>query len=449
MSETLSSESVSTRLRKIATMAEAMPGVALTTLAHHIDMSFLAEAFRRTRKSGSPGIDGQTGAEYGAALHSNLEALLHRAKSGNYRAPPVKRVYIPKDGGERPLGLPTFEDKVLQRAVAMAVEAVYEQDFLPSSYGFRPGRSAHDALRDLQANLTTMRGGWVVDLDIENFFGTLDHTHLNAFLDLRVRDGVIRRLVGKWLNAGVLEDGVVRRDEAGTPQGGVISPLLANVYLHHVLDLWFHKEVRPRMRGQVWLVRYADDAVIGCSLEEDARRILRVLPKRLARFGLKLHPEKTRLVPFQRPRRQNGSVGKPPPPSPSPETFDFLGFMHLWSLSRKRNWVVKQWTSRKRFRRGLKAISEWCRKHRHDPVRIQHDALRRKLRGHYNYYGITGNGDRLSRFLTCVGRIWRIWLNRRSQGNHMPWQRFSALLKQYPLPPAIAYHSVYRPVANS
>lgn len=446
MSETSSSESVSTRLRKIAIMAEAMPGAALTTLAHHIDVSFLAEAFRRTRKGGSPGVDGQTGAEYGVNLQANLEALLPRLKTGSYRAPPVRRVYIPKIGGERPLGLPTFEDKLLQRAVAMVLEAIYEQEFLPCSYGFRPGRSAHDALKEAQGALMRMRGGWIVDLDIENFFGTLDHAHLNAFLDQRVRDGVIRRVIGKWLKAGVLEDGAVHRDGEGTPQGGVISPILANVYLHHVLDVWFDQDVRPRMRGHVWLIRYADDAIIGCELEEDAQRIMRVLPKRLARYGLKLHPEKTRLVHFKRPPRRDGGNSRPPPAPPG--TFEFLGFMHLWSLSRKGNWVVKQWTSKKRFQRGLKAIAMWCRKHRHAPVAVQHDALRRKLIGHYNYYGITGNGDRIGRFLTCVGRIWRFWLNRRSQGNHMPWRKFVILLKRHPLPPAIAYHSAYRIAAN-
>jgi RNA-directed DNA polymerase len=427
-------------------LAEAMPGVALTTLAHHIDVSFLEEAYRRTRKGGSPGIDGQTSTEYGANLASNLAELLSRFKTGLYRAPPVKRVYIPKMDGERPLGLPTFEDKVLQKAVAMVIEAIYEQDFLPCSYGFRPNKSAHGALGQIQGALFKMQGGWVVDLDIENFFGTLDHKHLNAFLDQRVQDGVIRRLIGKWLNAGVFEDGAVRRVSEGTPQGGVISPILANIYLHHTLDLWFEQEVRPRMRGQVWLIRYADDAVIGCALEEDAQRIMQVLPKRLARYGLKLHSEKTRLVPFQRPRRQTGGGHKPAPSSPG--TFDFLGFVHFWSLSRSGNWVVKQWTSKKRFQRGLKAIAIWCQKHRHIPVAVQHNALRRKLIGHYNYYGITGNGDRLCRFLTCVGRIWRFWLNRRSQGNHMPWERFIKLLERYPLPPAIAYHSAYRPAAN-
>ncbi len=446
MAETSSSESVSTRLRKIATMAEAMPGVALTTLAHHIDASFLEEAFRRTRKGSSPGIDGQTGAEYGANMQSNLAGLLSRLKTGLYRAPPVKRVYIPKTGGERPLGLPTFEDKVLQRAAAMVLESIYEQEFLPCSYGFRPGRSAHDAQGEIQGALTKMRGGWIVDLDIENFFGTLDHKHFNAFLDQRVQDGVLRRLIGKWLNAGVLEDGAVHQAGAGTPQGGVISPILANVYLHHALDLWFVREVRPRMRGQVWLVRYADDAVIGCALEEDAHRIMQVLPKRLARYGLKLHPEKTRLVPFKCPPRQNQGGHKPPPFSPG--TFDFLGFTHLWSLSRKGNWVVKRWTSKKRFQRGLEAIAIWCRQHRHDPVAVQHNALRRKLIGHYNYYGITGNGDRISRFLTHVTRTWRFWLNRLSQGNHMPWWRFIKLLERYSLPAAIAYHSAYRQAAN-
>ena len=302
--DTKGSEVVSTRLQRIAELARRDPRWALTTLAQHIDLEFLREAHRRTGKDGAVGVDGQTAAEYAKQLEANLSSLLERFKSGSYKAPPVRRVQIPKGEGKamRPIGIPAFEDKVLQRAVAMVLEAVYEQDFLPCSYGFRPGRSAHQALDELWEVLMSMRGGWVVELDIEKFFDRLDHSHLRSFLDQRVRDGVIRRVIHKWLKAGVMVEGVLEHPEAGTPQGGVISPLLANVYLHEVLDRWFVEVVRPRLRGRAELIRYADDAVLVCACEEDARRLMEVLPKRFGKYGLTLHPEKTRMLRFDRPR---------------------------------------------------------------------------------------------------------------------------------------------------
>jgi group II intron reverse transcriptase/maturase len=262
MSGTPNPESISTKLEQIAKRAKEMPGVAFNTLAHHIDIEWLREAYRRTRKDGAVGVDGQTAVEYAANLEVNLQSLLDRAKSGDpYRAPPVRRVHIPKGDGSktRPIGIPTFEDKVLQRAVAMVLEAVYEQDFYDCSYGFRPGRSAHDALRALREPLMEMNGGWVLEADIEKFFDSVDRAQLQEILRRRVRDGVLLRLIGKWLNAGVMEDGRVYRPDAGTPQGGVISPLLANIYLHEVLDEWFACQVKTRLRGRAHLVRYADD----------------------------------------------------------------------------------------------------------------------------------------------------------------------------------------------
>src|SRR6266542_1505153 len=325
MPGTLSFTSVSTKLQRIAELARRSPSTALTTLAHHIDVDFLREAYRRTRKDGAPGVDRQTAEEYAQNLEANLQALLGRFKSGTYRAPPVKRVHIPKGDGSktRPIGIPTFEDKVLQRAVAMVLEAVYEQDFLDCSFGFRPQRSAHDALHLLRER--AMRtGAVVVEAFKQAFFDSLDHAHLRGFLDLRVRDGVIRRVIDKWLKAGVLEEGSVSFPEAGTPQGGVISPLLANVYLHEVIDKWFANEVRPRLRGPAELVRYADDFVIVFAREEDARKVMAVLPKRLARYGLTIHPTKTRMVPFGPPGAGRGRPG----------TFDFLGFTHFWARTR-------------------------------------------------------------------------------------------------------------------
>jgi len=306
MAGTSSSTTVSTKLGQIAKLAREMPQAALTTLAHHIDIDWLREAYRRTRKDGATGIDRQTADEYARNLDDNLRSLLERAKSGSYVAPPVRRVHIPKGDGSqtRPIGIPTFEDKVLQRAVALVLEAVYEQSFLDCSYGFRPGRSAHQALRVVQHQAVVMAGKWVLEVDIRNFFGTLDHCHLQGIVRKRVRDGVLLRLIGKWLNAGVMEDGALEYPEAGTPQGGVISPLLANIYLHEVLDEWFARQVVPRLAGRATLVRFADDLVIIFEHERDARRVFDVLAKRLAKYGLTLHPEKTRLVDFRRPDRR-------------------------------------------------------------------------------------------------------------------------------------------------
>ncbi|HWT78300.1 MAG TPA: reverse transcriptase domain-containing protein, partial [Candidatus Methylomirabilis sp.] len=292
---------VSSLQQRIAQLAGERPEMGFTSLAHLIDERWLYEAYHRTRKDGAAGVDGQTGKDYEAHLQDNLRSLLDRAKSGTYVAPPVRRVHIPKAGSAtetRPLGIPTFEDKLLQRAVVMVLETIYEQDFRDCSYGFRPGRSAHQALEALWQQTMKMGGGWIVEVDIRKFFDTIDHGHLRAFLKRRVLDGVLLRLIDKWLNAGVLEDGCVTHPETGSPQGGVVSPMLSNVFLHYVLDEWFEREVRPRLKGQAFLIRYADDFVMGFTREEDARRVLDVLPKRFAKYGLALHPEKTRLVPF-------------------------------------------------------------------------------------------------------------------------------------------------------
>lgn len=435
-------ESVSTKLRRIATLASQTPKMVLTTLAHNIDEEFLREAYRRTRKDAAVGIDGQSAAQYAEDLERNLRSLLQRLKSGQYHAPAVRRVHIPKGDGQktRPIGVPTFEDKVLQRAVAMVMEAVYEQDFLDCSYGFRPGRSAHDALDVLWRGLMDIGGGWVLEVDIESFFDTLDHGHLRSFLDGRVRDGVLRRAIDKWLAAGVLENGMKTYPDDGTPQGGVVSPLLANIYLHEVLDKWFVDVVLPRLRGRAVLVRYADDVAIAFADEDDARRVMSVLPKRFGKYGLTLHPEKTRLVEFG---RSEGNAS-----GPRPGTFDLLGFTHFWGRSRKGRWVVQRKTAKSRFARALRRTADWCRDHRHLSVREQHAALSQKLRGHYAYYGITGNARALGRFLHEVERVWRKWLDRRSHHAKMVWDRFRQLLKHYALPPARVVHSIYGAAAK-
>jgi RNA-directed DNA polymerase len=443
MAGTSNSETVSTKQQRIAALAKQSPPMGFTSLAYHIDLKWLHEAYLKTRPDGAAGVDGQTIRDFNKGLGSNLQSLLDQAKSGTYRAPPVRRVHIPKGtGGEtRPIGIPTFADKVLQRAAVMVLEPIYEQDFRDCSYGFRPGRSAHQALEALREQTMAMGGGWIVEVDIRKFFDTLDHAHLRAFLQRRVRDGVLLRLIGKWLNAGVLEEGIRTTPEAGTPQGGVISPLLANIYLHYVLDVWFEEEVKPRLRGRTFLIRYADDFVMGFACESDARRVLEVLPKRFGKYGLALHPEKTRLVAFQRPASGSQSA------KPRPGTFDLLGFTHYWGLSRRGFWVVKRKTASSRFRRAIKTIAQWCRRHLHDPLVEQCRQLGQKLRGHYAYYGITGNARALTRFLLVVKRVWLKWLARRSSRALRSWVHFAAFLQRHPLPAARVVHSVYRRAA--
>jgi RNA-directed DNA polymerase len=436
-------EDVSTKRRRIEELARENPEMGFTSLAHLMDINWMYEALARTRQDGAVGVDGQTAQEYQENRLDNLRSLLERAKSGTYRAPPVRRVHIPKGGSKtetRPIGIPTLEDKVLQRAVAMLLELIYEQDFYDCSYGFRPGRGAHQALEALWQQTMDSRGGWVVEVDIRKFFDTLDHRHLRELLSRRVRDGVVLRLIGKWLNAGVMEDGSLSYPKAGTPQGGVISPLLANVYLHYVLDEWFAKEVRPRLKGNAFLIRYADDFVIGFTEEQDARRVMEVLPKRFGRFGLTIHPEKTRLVGFHPPSQDGDGTQH------EPGTFDLLGFTHYWAKSRKGNWVVKRQTAASRLSRAIRNIADWCRANRHQPLPEQRTTLSQKLRGHFAYYGITGNSKRLAEFRTAVERCWWKWLNRRNRQRSMTWEAFRRLLKRFPLPPARAVHSTYRAV---
>jgi len=435
MTETQSSQDVSTKLERIAKLAKEKRGVSLQTLAHHIDVGWLRAAYRRTRKDGAPGVDGQSAATYAKQLEANLQSLLDRAKSGRYRAPPVRRVHIPKgDGTEtRPIGIPTFEDKVLQRAVAMVIGEIYEQEFHDFSYGFRPGRSPHQAVDAVQNAAWRLHGGWIVEVDILKFFDTVDHAHLRAILRRRIGDGVLLRLIGKWLNAGVIEGLELSYPAEGTPQGGVISPLLANIYLHAVLDEWFVRDILPALEGHAEMVRYADDFVVLFTTKDDAERFLAVLPKRFGRFGLTLHPEKTRMVAFRSPDRvREGDDG--------PGTFNFLGFTHYWKLSVKpspegqlQRWIVAQKTAKDRLCRALRRLHEWCRRHRHDPVDAQHRMLVKKLEGHYGYYGITGNFSALAKLHYMAERIWRTALARRSQQT-LPWEKMKRILKRFPLP---------------
>jgi len=439
MSRTQDLGSISTRLRKIARLSREHRDSPLVSLHHFVDEYWLREAYSRTRKDGAVGVDGKSAADYSEHLDENLRALLEAFRSGSYHAPPVRRHLIPKgDGvGTRAIGIPTFEDKVLQRAVAMLLEAVYEEEFLDCSYGFRPGRSAHQALGSVWRRTMGQRGGWVLEVDIRSFFDELDPVHLRSFLDRRVRDGVIRRSIDKWLRAGVLEGGQVHHPHTGTPQGGVISPLLANIYLHEVLDRWFEEEVKPRLVGAGHLIRYADDFLIVFANEREARRVSAVLVKRLARFGLRIAENKTRLIRFFPPS------GKVPPSGPGGRSsFDFLGFTHFWAKSRKGRWMVSRKTAKSRLTQSLKRARAWCRRHLHAPVAWQHQQLSRKLLGHYAYYAIRGNFRSLNAFYRQVTRIWRRWLHRRSQKARMIWERFNALLDRYVLPRPRILHRV-------
>jgi RNA-directed DNA polymerase len=326
----------------------------------------------------------------------------------------------------RPIGVPTFEDKVLQRAVAMVLEAVYEPSFYDFSYGFRPGRSAHQACQAMNSAAMQMSGGWILEVDIRKFFDTLDHRRLQEILRQRIRDGVLLRLIGKWLNAGVLEGSALSYPDEGTPQGGVISPLLANIYLHEVLDTWFVRVVLPRLRGRAVMVRYADDVAILFAQKTDAERVLRVLPERFGKYGLTLHPDKTRLIELNRPRP--GRVTEC-----AAGTFDLLGFTFYWGLSRRGKWIVKQKTAKDRLSRTLRRLREWCRDHRHAPIAAQHLGLERKLLGHYGYFGVTLNSRSLQQVWHHVKAIWKKSLARRSQGG-FTWVKMHRLLERYPLP---------------
>ena len=422
---------VSTIQERIAEMARRYPERGLTSLNRYLTEDWLQAAFGKVRKDAAAGVDGIMAREYEGQMASRLPELVNLAHSGRYFAPPVRRTYIEKPGKseKRPLGIPTVEDKVLQRAVVMLIEPIYEAEFYDFSYGFRPGRSAHDAIKALHDAVTRMGTGWILDVDIRKFFDTLDKGHMQAFVRQRVRDGVLTRLIGKWLNAGVLENGECRSNEYGTPQGGVVSPLLANIYLHEVLDKWFAKVIQPRLKGRCFLIRYADDFVMGFERKEDAERVLEVLPKRFGKYGLEIHAEKTRLVDFRRPRTDG------PMKDHKAETFDFLGFTHHWGKSLNRQYyVMRHRTAKGRLKRALCAINRWCSEHRHEPLREQWKALNVKLRGHYGYYSLTGNHLQVHAFREHVRRYWFKWLNRRHRRrDSLTWAGYEDLLKAFPL----------------
>ena len=423
----MSAPTVSTRLAQIAEQSKREPTRVFTTLAHHLDEDFLTEALHQLRKDAAAGIDQMTVAEYSQNLKENISALHQRLVNRTYRAQPAKRVWIPKaDGSQRPLAILVLEDKIVQRAVVMLLEAVYEPHFHAFSYGFRRQRSAHGALSYLRDQCLKLGINWIIDADIAKFFDTIEPTHLRRILQRRVNDGAILRLIGMWMHVGVLEEGKVVRSETGTPQGGVISPILANIFLHTVLDEWFETTVRPRMGGNCFLVRFADDFVMGYALKGDAEKVFRVLPKRFERFGLSIHPEKSRLVQFSRPYWRQGK---------GPGTFAFLGFDHYWDKTRSGGWTIKRKTQGKRLRRFLSGLHEWCRVNRHLNIVEQYQTLKSKLRGHYQYYGVRGNYKMLEVVYEYAAAVWKRWLGRRSSKRPANWEQWMVRWQEIcPLP---------------
>ena len=423
-------------LDRVRRIARKDKDAKFTALLHHVDVDRLRAAYFALRPKAAPGVDGITWHEYGQDLEANLRDLHRRVHGGSYRAKPVRRAYIPKrDGRSRPLGVAALEDKVLQRAVVEVLNGIYEADFVGFSYGFRPGRKPHDALDALATGIKRKKVSWVLDADIRDYFTSLDQSWLLKFLEHRIADRRILRLIQKWLNAGVIENGEWSKTEQGTAQGASVSPLLANVYLHYVFDLWAHQWRRRHARGEVILVRFADDYIAGFEHGEDAERFLTDLRVRFAKFALELHPEKTRLIEFGRfaaERRQKRGLGKP-------ETFEFLGFTHICAKTRHGHFTLKRVTSKKRMRAKLGEVKAELMLRRHLPVPEQGRWLASVVRGHCNYYAVPSNSDAIIAFRTQATRHWCHALRRRSQRPSLDWERMNRLATRW-LPPARVTH---------
>ncbi len=425
---------VSTKLARIAEQSKRDAAMVFSTLAHLMDEDFLTEAFYQLRRDAAAGIDKMTVDEYEVGLEGRIADLHGRLVAKEYRAQPAKRVWIPKsDGGRRPLAILVLEDKIVQRAVAMLLEAIYEPHFCEFSYGFRSERNAHQALTYLRQQCFKQGINWIIDADIQKFFDTISWEQLRQILQRRMNDGTILRLIGMWLHVGVLEAGQVVTSENGVPQGAPISPILANIFLHVVLDEWFQTEVRPRMRGNCFLVRFADDFVMGLSLKSDAERVYKVLPKRFERFGLRIHPEKSRLVQFSEPF---GKQGK------GPGSFAFLGFTHYWATKLKGGWTIKRKTQGKRLSRFMSGIRDWCQENRHQTLAEQWRMLSAKLRGHYQYYGLRGNFKMLEVVYEHTQAMWLLGLRRRNSKDRMSWEKFAVKVSEvFALPPPRIVHA--------
>ncbi len=434
-----------TKLALITRRARQDSKFRFTSLAHLLNTEFLRDCYMTIGKDKACGIDGMSWQEYGENLDENLEDLVIRLKGKRYKPLPAKRVYIPKNDKEyRPLGLPAIEDKIVQKGIARILEAIYEADFKDFSYGFRPKRSCHQTLKALNDTIMAKPVSFVIEADIKGFFDNVSHHWMMKFLEVRIKDSSLLLLIRRFLKAGYIESGNLIRSEEGTPQGGNLSPMLANIFLHYVLDLWFDKLIKPNVNGQCHIVRYADDFICMVQYQQSAREIERMLRERFAKFGLTLHPQKTRTISFGRFERENSlRQGR------KPNTFDFLGFTHYCGQSRKGKFLLGRRTSRKKFVKACKAMNDWLRQIR-SVITIKDiwSTLTSKLRGHYNYYGVSGNWRMVAKFSYVTNRAVMKWLNRRSQCKSFTWKKFNAYLACYPLPRPHIVHNLYEPLTS-
>ena len=419
-------------LVRIKLAAIKNPDMAFTSIAHRIDLHLLKRSYREINKSKSTGVDKISAKEYSEDLDRNLFDLYTRLIQGKYKTCPVKRIWIDKEGGKkRPIGIPALEDKIVQKAVAILMTMIFDETFYDFSYGFRTGFNQHMAIHQIRESCYANRVNWIVSADITGLFDNIDHTLLMEMIKKRVSDGTILKLIGKWLKAGVFENGSVSFSDKGTPQGGVISPVLLNIFLHYVLDDWLFKTVGKYMKGKWFVIRYADDFILGFESKDDALKVMKVLPKRFNKFGLELHPEKTQMIPFGKPTRAHKGKGL--------LTFDFLGFTFYWGKSLKRNWIIKKKTIGKRLRRSMARIWEWCKENRHVNMIEQYKALSAKLRGYYQYYGVHGNYKSIEAVYDHVYKAWRYWLCRRGSKKTV---FFDKLKKEFVLPKPRIVHNI-------
>jgi RNA-directed DNA polymerase len=435
-----------TKLTRIAQIAKEKPDERFTSLAHLINEEHLKECHHKLKSRRVPGVDEISKEEYAKNLGTNIRDLIAKMKQNAYKPQPVKRKYIPKlnTKEKRPLGIPSYEDKLVQAAMANILNAIYEEEFLNCSYGFRPGRGCHDALKELNYIIEQKKVNYIVDVDIRGFFDHVDHEWLKKFVAHRIADPQIQRLITRILKAGVMEAGIKYDTPEGTPQGGVVSPILANIYLHYVLDLWFEKRIKRGYQGEAYIIRYADDFVCCFQCEKEARRFLTELKERLKKFNLEVAEEKTRIISFGRYAKPTDKSGRR-----KYDTFDFLGFTHYNSESRKGKYRMKRKTSTKKMRASLLRCKEWLKQNRNKPIKELMKTFRTKVQGHYNYYGITDNTKALRKFYYQVWKMLYKWLNRRSQRKSFGWEKYTLFLEKFPIPEPRIRINIYQRTTQS
>jgi len=419
-------------LVNIKLAAERNPEIVFSCIAHRIDINLLLRAYKEIKKGKSSGVDKVTAKDYEKELHDNLFNLHSRLLSNKYKAYPVNRIWIEKEGNkQRPIGILCLEDKIVQKAVAIIMTMIFEVNFHDFSYGFRSGFNQHMAIKEIREQCISKNIKWIVSADITGLFDNIEHDFLMRIIKKRINDGGILRLIGKWLKSGVMENGDLSYPDKGTPQGGVISPILSNIFLHYVLDDWLVQTVGAYMKGKCFVVRFADDFILGFEAKEDALNVMKVLPKRFNKYGLELHPDKTKMIPFGKPNRTHDGKGL--------ETFDFLGFTFYWAKSLKGYWIIKKKTIGKRLRRSKTRIWEWCRENRHNPLKEQYEKIYVKLTGHYQYYGVRSNYEALNSIYQHVYKSWRYWLNRRGSKRKV---LYSFLTETFKLPKPRIVHNI-------